>query len=301
MRGRGVGRTQVADRREGRHAQDGGVGAESHRCRKHVVPALLTYPPHMAPAVPFALLGVVQLTAVAGWLGLAGASLFPRLRRRVTVLFVAGALALAVAETLTALRFGDPSSDAIAWLRALGLVLVGIGARGGSPQSLALPMPAGLAGVVVPLGSRPTAAVAGGLAGVFAAGAAWWRGTRRGADRWLAGVLAGALLLSGAASLLGQRADSSLDAAVATLAVRGLATVLIGAALVQLARSMLLGKIVGAILAGVVAMAAGAVGVVGTGVASQVQDEQSQRLVQGGRGGKEALTATRRAVRVCRQ
>src|SRR4051795_13571127 len=168
MRGRGVGRAQVADVGEGRHAQDRGVGAESHRCRKHVVPALLTYPPRMAPAVPFALLGVVQLTAVAGWLGLAGASLFPRLRRRGTVLFVAGALALAVAETLTALRFGDPSSDAIAWLRALGLLLVGIGALGGSPQSLALPMPAGLAGVVVPLGSRPTAAVAGGVAGGFA-------------------------------------------------------------------------------------------------------------------------------------
>src|SRR4051812_29879528 len=239
----------------------------------------------MAPAVPFALLGVVQLTAVAGWLGLAGASMFPRLRRRVTGLFVVGALVLAVAEALTALRFGDPASDAIAWLRALGLLLVGVGALGGSPQSLAMPLPAGLAGVVVPLGSRPTAAVAGGAAGAFAAGAAWWRGTRRGADRWLAGALAAGLLLSGVAALIGQRADSSLDAAVATLAVRGLATLFIGAALVQLARSMLLGKIVGAILAGVVAMAAGAVGVVGTGVARQVQGEQSQRLPQGGRGG----------------
>ena len=37
----------------------------------------------MAPAVPFALVGVVQITAVAGWLGLAGAVSFPRLRRRV--------------------------------------------------------------------------------------------------------------------------------------------------------------------------------------------------------------------------
>src|SRR3954469_6386285 len=291
MRGRGVGRAQVADVGEGRHAQDRGVGSESDRRRKHGVPALLTYPPHMAPAVPFALLGVVQLTAVAGWLGLAGASVFPRLRRRVTWLFVAGALVLAVAEALTALRFGDPASDAIAWLRALGLLLVGVGALGGSPQTLALPLPAGLAGVVVPLGSRPTAAVAGGVAGAFAAVAAWWRGTRRGADRWLAGALAAGLLLSGVAALLGQRADSSLDAAVATLAVRGLATLFIGAALVQLARSMLLGKIVGAILAGVVAMAAGAVGVVGTGVAGQVQDEQSQRLLQVATGEQDALTA----------
>jgi two-component system sensor histidine kinase VicK len=245
----------------------------------------------MAPAVPFALLGVVQLTAVAGWLGLAGASLFPRLRRRVTWLFVAGALALAVAEALTALRFGEPASDAIAWLRALGLVLVGVGALGGSPQSLAWPLPAGLAGVVVPLGSRPTAAIAGGVAGLFAAVAAWWRGTRRGADRLLAGALAGGLLLSGVAALLGQGADSSLDAAVATLAVRGLATVFLAATLVQLSRTMLLGKIVGAILAGVVAMAAGAVGVVGTGVAGQVQHEQSQRLLQVAQGQQDALTA----------
>src|SRR3954471_4390029 len=291
MRGRGVGRAQVADVGEGRHAQDRGDGAESDRRGKHGVPALLTYPPHMAPAVPFALLGVVQLTAVAGWLGLAGASMFPRLRRRVAGLFVVGALVLAVAETLTALRFGDPASDAIAWVRAIGLLLVGVGALGGSPQSLAVPLPAGLAGVVVPLGSRPTAAVAGGVAGVFAAVAAWWRGTRRGADRWLAGALAIGLLLSGVAALVGQRADSSLDAAVATLAVRGLATLFIGAALVQLARSMLLGKIVGAILAGVVAMAAGAVGVVGTGVADQVQDEQSQRLLQVAQGEQDALTA----------
>src|SRR3954451_10795559 len=291
MRGRGVGRAQVADVGEGRHAQDRGVGSESHRRGKHGVPALLTYPPRMAPAVPFALLGVVQLTAVAGWLGLAGASMFPRLRRRVTGLFVVGALVLAVAETLTALRFGDAASDAIAWLRAIGLLLVGVGALGGSPQTLALPLPAGLAGVVVPLGSRPTAAVAGGVAGAFAAVAAWWRGTRRGADRWLAGVLAAGFLLSGAAAFLAQWADTSYDAAVALLAARGVATVFVMAALVQLARSMLLGKIVGAILAGVVAMAAGAVGVVGTGVARQVQDEQSQRLLQVARGEQDALTA----------
>ncbi|HET7310082.1 MAG TPA: hypothetical protein VFJ17_02025, partial [Mycobacteriales bacterium] len=108
----------------------------------------------MAPAVPFALLGVVQLTAVAAWLALAGASLFPRLRRRVTFLFVAGALAMAVADALTALRFGDVSSDAIGWLRFVGLVLIALGALGGSGQSLVLPVPAGLAGVVVPLGAR---------------------------------------------------------------------------------------------------------------------------------------------------
>src|SRR5438270_12059492 len=116
----------------------------------------------MAPAVPFALLGVVQLTAVAGWLGLAGASVFPRVRRRATVLFVAGALVLAVADALTALRFGEPGSDGLAWLRAGGLVLLGLGALGGSGQSLVIPVPAAVAGVIVPIGSRPTVALAGG-------------------------------------------------------------------------------------------------------------------------------------------
>jgi two-component system, OmpR family, sensor histidine kinase VicK len=245
----------------------------------------------MAPAVPFALLGVVQLTAVAGWLALAGASLFGRLRRRVTLLFVAGAIALAVADVLTALRFGDVTSDPIAWLRFAGLVLVGAGALGGSGQSLALPVPAALGGVVVPLAARPTPAIAGGIAGVVAAASAWWRGTRAGADRAFAGMLAGGFLATAVAAVLAQRADTSLDVAVVLLVARALATVLVVGALVQIARGMLLGKIVGAIVAGVVAMAAGAVGVVGTGVAGQVQSEQSQRLLQVAGGEQDALTA----------
>ncbi|HET6816235.1 MAG TPA: ATP-binding protein [Mycobacteriales bacterium] len=244
----------------------------------------------MAPAVPFALLGVVQLTAVAAWLALAGASLFPRLRRRVTFLFVAGALAMAVADALTALRFGDVSSDAIGWLRFVGLVLIALGALGGSGQSLVLPVPAGLAGVVVPLGARPSAAVAGGAAALVGAVAAGWRGARAGADRALGLLLATALLFTGVAATLAAQADTSLDAAVVLLAARGLATLFLIGALVQIARGMLLGKIVGAIVAGVVAMAAGAVGVVGTGVANQVQSEQSQRLLQVAGGEQESLT-----------
>ena len=245
----------------------------------------------MAPAVPFALLGVVQLTAVAAWLALAGASLFPRLRRRVTVLFAAGAVAMAVADALTALRFGDVASDPIAWLRVAALALLAVGALSGSGQSLAVPLPAGLAGVVVPLGSRPTPAVAGGVAGALAAAAAWWRGMSAGADRALARMLAGGFLFTGVAAALADGADTSLNAALALLAARGLATVFLVGALVQIARGMLLGKIVGAIVAGVVAMAAGAVGVVGTGVAGQVQSEQSQRLLQVAGGEQDALTA----------
>src|SRR6185312_11466801 len=82
----------------------------------------------MAPAVPFALLGVVQLLAVAGWVGLGGAALFPRLRRRVTPLFVVGALALAAADALTAVQFGSASSSGIGWLRVAGFALIALGA-----------------------------------------------------------------------------------------------------------------------------------------------------------------------------
>ena len=71
----------------------------------------------MAPAVPFALVGVVQITAVAGWLGLAGAVSFPRLRRRVTPLFILGALAMAAADAVTAVRYGVGTSDPAGWLR----------------------------------------------------------------------------------------------------------------------------------------------------------------------------------------
>src|SRR4051794_17774131 len=245
----------------------------------------------MAPAVPFALLGVVQLTAVAAWLGLAGAALFPRLRRPATPVFVLGAVGMAVAEALTALRFGDVTSDPLAWLRAFSLLLLGIGAVGGSPQTMVLPLPAAVSGVVVPLGSRPVPATVGGVVGAAAGVAAWWRGLRGGADRWLAALLGAGLLMSAVACTLSQLADTSDDAALALLAARGLSTVLIVGAVTQLARTMLLGKIVGAIVAGVVAMAAAAVGVVGTGVANEVQHQQSQRLLQVANGEQASLSS----------
>src|SRR4051812_14946574 len=105
----------------------------------------------MAPAVPFALLGVVQLSAVAVWLGLAGAVSFPRLRRRVTALFVIGAVVMAAADALTALRYGSASSDSLAWLRVAGLGLIAAGLVGGTAQTLVVPNAATTAGIVVPL------------------------------------------------------------------------------------------------------------------------------------------------------
>ena len=245
----------------------------------------------MAPAVPFALLGVVQLVAVAAWLGLAGAAVFPRLRRSVTPLFVAGALLMAVADALTAVRFGSSTSDTIGWLRCGGLVLLALGAIGGSGQSLVLPLPAGasVAGVVVPLGARPVPAVVAGAAGAVAAGGAWLRGRRPGADALLGVLLTAGLGFTAVAAVLAAPARTSTVAALAVLAARSAATLAMVGALTQLARTMLLGKIVGAILAGVVAMAAGAVGVVGTGVADEVQSQQSQRLLQVASSEKEGL------------
>jgi two-component system phosphate regulon sensor histidine kinase PhoR len=244
----------------------------------------------MAPAVPFALLGAVQLTSVAAWLGLAGAVSFPRLRRRITPLFVLGALAMAVADAYTAVQFGPAGSDGVGWLRVVGLGLLALGAWGGSGQSLVL-AGAGPGAVVVPLGARPAPALTAGVLGFAGAVGAWLRGRRSAADRWLGACLAAGLLLSGVAAALADPARTSLDAALAVLAVRAAATVALAAALVLLARLLLVGKIVGAILAGVVAMAVGAVAVVGTAVASEVQSEQSQRLLQVAQGEQANVTA----------
>jgi PAS domain S-box-containing protein len=243
----------------------------------------------MAPAVPFALLGVVQLLAVAGWVGLAGAAAFPRLRRRVTPLFAVGVLLLATADGLTALQFGSASSQDLAWLRVVGLALVAAGALGGVGQSLVLPLPAEVAGVVVPLGAGPRPAIAGGVLGVAAGAAAWSRAVRRGADRLLGGALAVGFVLTGAAAVLADPARDDPTTGIALLCVRAAATLAIAVAVVLIARMSLLGKLAGAILVGVVAMAAGAVGIVGTGVANEVQAQQSQRLLQVAKGGQQTL------------
>src|SRR4051794_29387419 len=251
----------------------------------------------MAPAVPFALLGVVQLLAVASWIGLAGAALFPRLRRRVTPAFVLGALVMAAADVVTAVRIDTASSSSLGWVRAGGLLLLGLGALGGAGQSQVVALPAGgAAAVVAPLGASVLPSVAGAVAGGLAAVAAWVRGLRPGADRVLGGALAAAFALTGVAAALGTDAGHSSNAALAVLSARSAATLAIGIALVQLARTMLLGKLLGAILVGVVAMAAGAVGIVGTGVADAVQVQQSQRLLQVAQGEQQTLrTLTDRA------
>jgi PAS domain S-box-containing protein len=246
----------------------------------------------MAPAVPFALVGVVQLLAVAGWLGLAGASAFPKLRRRITPVFVVGALVLAAADATTALEVGTGDSNGIAWLRLAGLLLLALGAAGGAAQSLAMRLPAGaMPGVVVPLGATGSAAYAGGVAGVIAAVAAYARSLRAGADRALGAAMATGFGLTGVAAALAGPARDSTAVGVVLLSVRAAATLAIAVVVVQVSRGTLIGKLAGAILAGVVAMASGAVGVVGTGVASQVQQQQAQRLLQVAHGGQQTLLA----------
>src|SRR5438270_4142764 len=247
----------------------------------------------MAPAVPFALLGVVQLVAVAGWVGLGGAALLPRLRRRVTPIFVAGTVALAAADAATALQFGTASSAVNGWLRLIGLCLVALGAVGGVGQSLVLRLPAGAtAGVVVPLGAPFVAAYVAGVAGVVAAVGAWRRGARRGGDRVLGASLALGFALTGVAAALADAASTSTSAALAELSARAAASAAIAVALVVLSRTTLLGKLAGAIGVGVVAMAAGAIGLVGTGVANEVQAQQSQRLLQVAQGEQQTLGQT---------
>src|SRR3954470_21392456 len=247
----------------------------------------------MAPAVPFALLGVVQLVAVAGWVGLGAAALLPRLRRRATPAFVAGTVALAAADAATALQFGSASSSVVGWLRLIGLALVGLGAIGGVGRSLVGRCPAGAAaGVVVPLGGPPVAAYAAGVAGVVAAVGAWRRGDRPGGDRVLGAALAAGFALTGIAAALTDAASTSTTAALAELSARAAASAAIAVALVVLSRTTLLGKLAGAILVGVVAMAAGAVGLVGTGVASEVQTQQSQRLLQVAQSEQQTIVQT---------
>src|SRR4051794_7111083 len=197
----------------------------------------------MTPAVPFALVGVVQLTAVAVWLGLAGAVSFPRLRRRVTPLFVIGALAMAVADAVTAVRYGTSRSDPVAWLRVGGLALLAIGATRGSGQTLVVPA-ASAGAVVVPLGAAPTPSLVAGAIGVLGGAGAWLRGRRPTAERLLGALLAGGLALTGVAAALADPARHSRNAALAVLAARAAATLVLIASLVLLARLLLVGKIV---------------------------------------------------------
>jgi PAS domain S-box-containing protein len=233
----------------------------------------------MEPGVPFALLGAGLLLAVAAWGALAATAVALRDRTRTApaALLVAGALLLAAVDTRTALLFGRPSADLLALARAVGLLLAAAGlALGavGRPEVRSRPA-APLPGVVVPLAAGPVPSAVVVLSALAAAA-----GALR-ARRDAAGLaLAGAFLVTAAAGAAGRYAADSPRRAAVEVLLRAAAAVAVLAALALLARTSLLAKVVAAILAGVLAMAAAAVGVVGTVVVSSY-DAQARDLVAG--------------------
>jgi hypothetical protein len=234
----------------------------------------------MEPAVPFALLGSVTLLSVAAWVSLALSGLAARGGRALPpALLLVGGLALAVVDTRTALRSGLTSSDLLAVARAAGLLVLGAGLYTGGLVRPAPSRPAprraprvaadGVA-VVVPLAAAPAPAALAVAAGVAAA-----LGALRPRRDLAAGLLAAGLLAGAVASALAPFADRSSPWALAVLGARGVGAVLLLAGLVVLAQSSLLAKVVAAIMAGVLAMATAAVGVVGTTVDRAFEREQA--------------------------
>jgi two-component system phosphate regulon sensor histidine kinase PhoR len=231
----------------------------------------------MEPGVPFALLGAIVLLAVAAWTGLAATAVvrsgLGRAGRGASLLVLAGGLVLAVAETLPVLDFGQERSDVLPAVRTAGLLLLGGGLWSGAlsrrRSSPAVPV---VPGIVVPLAAAPAPALLAAAAGLAAAGAAL-RSRRDGPGV----LLALGLLLVAASSAAAPLADGP-GGALLVLLLRGAAALLVLAALAVLARSSVLGKVVSAILAGVLLMATAAVGVVGTVVARNAEKEQ-QALV----------------------
>ncbi|HVE74249.1 MAG TPA: ATP-binding protein [Mycobacteriales bacterium] len=224
----------------------------------------------MEAAVPFALLGSVTLLAVVGWLALAATVIASRPGLLRVALVAAGAALLSAVDVRTALLFGESGADDLPLVRAAGFLLVGAGLYAGG----LLPRPTALPGVVVPLAAAPAPALVAAAAGIAAAvGALAGR-------RDLAGLLvAGALGLAGLASALAPIADDQQAAALAVLALRAGAAAALIVGLLLLARASLLGKVVAAILAGVVLMAGAAVGVVGSTVVASY-DAQAASLVE---------------------
>jgi hypothetical protein len=233
--------------------------------------------------VPFAFLAGVQLLSVAAALILAGAACYPRLRRRTTPIFVIGAVLVAVADSITATVYGHASSDRLADLRAGGFLLIAIGLATGvlrpprRSTPAALPVEAiGAGAVVVPLGASVGATTASAIAAGLAALAAL---RVRRDDAVGALLLCPAFALYGVSAALGHAATTSHTAALALLAARGAAALLVLGDVARLARTSVLAKVVAAMLAGVLLMAIGAVGV-GSVVANTVGRQQATQARQ---------------------
>ncbi|MCU1591912.1 MAG: phosphate regulon sensor kinase PhoR [Frankiales bacterium] len=232
----------------------------------------------MEPGVPFALLGAVQLLLIAAWCALAAATLALRRGRLAALLVVAGALVLAAVEVRTAVRFGFPRSDDLSVGRAAGALLLAAGLSAGALRERVAERvePVLLGGVVVPLASAPGPAFLAGAC-TLAAAVACVRSRRDAAGTLVAVGLAAAAVAAVAAPL----ADDTSAGPLVVISLRAAAAVGLLAGLVVLARVSLLGKVVAAILAGVLAMAAAAVGVVGTNVVSSYQKQSNALVAEG--------------------
>jgi PAS domain S-box-containing protein len=232
----------------------------------------------MEPGVPFALLGGVQLLLIAAWCALAGTAVALRRGRIAALLVVVGSLLLAAIEVRTALRFGQLRSDDLAIGRAAGALLLAAGFNAGAFRDRSAPrtQPELFGGIVVPLAAAPGPSLAAGACTLVAAVVAF-RCRRDAAGA----LLATGLLAAAVAAALAPLADDPGSGAVLVMALRGAAAVGLLTGLVGLARVSLLGKVVAAILAGVLAMAAAAVGVVGTNVVSSYQKQANSLVAEG--------------------
>ena len=233
----------------------------------------------MEAAVPLALLSGVQLLCAVAALALASAAPMLRRGRLAVILLIGGGAALAVSHALVATLLGEPSGDAITLLRAAGYVLVTAALTISGPGVPALH-------VVAPVGASGAPAAAAAVAALLAAGAAWRTDPR--IRRWLTPAFVAAAVgeaLSGAAV-------GDDRAAVAALVVRGVWAVLVFGALAELARRSVRVKVVGAIVAAVVATAVGASAVTGTVVTSGFNETQQERIAAVATGEVETLEDT---------
>jgi two-component system sensor histidine kinase VicK len=224
----------------------------------------------MEPGVPFALLGAVEilLAVTAGALAASAA-----LRRTAGgALVVVAALLLGAVEIRTALRLGMAGSEDLALARAAAALLLagGLYAGGLGPRR----GPTAMFGVVVPLAATAGPSAFAATAFVLAAVAAVVsRRDREGS------VLAAGLVLWAAAAAVAPYADQGHGGPLVVLLLRGAGALAVLLALLMLAQVSLLSKVVSAILAGVVAMALAAIGVVGTVVVSSY-DRQARDSVR---------------------
>ncbi|HEX8002466.1 MAG TPA: ATP-binding protein [Mycobacteriales bacterium] len=231
----------------------------------------------MDAAVPFALVAAVQLLALAASLGLAVAGGAAAFRRGSRTLLVTGGVLLAASHGLTGALLGDAGGDQFALLRAGGYVLVALAASG---VALA-PVPP----VVVPIGAAVPPAAAAAVAALAAAVASLR--TRRPGAR----LLTAALVLSAATEALAPAARTSTGAAVALLAVRGVASAALLAFVARLIETSLLGKVVAAILSGVLVLALGTALVVGSVATGSLDRDSETRLADVARGQVDILSA----------